>query len=121
MKGEYIREHQLRLEDWKIAPNLWKIDISANFFLAKTKLLTKVPWDETIGPIGGEHVDWFLDVKAAGGVVAWTPGLNIYEQEKNPEMESPDYRRMRARALQGHNLMLKKRGMKRYISFGENV
>ena len=120
VKGEYIREHQLEDDEYnKIGPNISKVDISTNFFLARTKLLTKVPWDETIGPIGGEHADWFLDVKAARGVVAWTPGLNIYEQEKNKDMESLDYRAKRARALEGHNLMLKKRGVKRYIGFGE--
>jgi len=120
VKGEYIREYQLdETKDWKLTPNIWQINISTNFFLARTEFLTRVPWDETIGPIGGEHADWFLDVKAARGVVAWTPGLNIYEQPKNPEMESPDYRKKRARALEGHNLMLKKRGVKRYVSFGE--
>jgi hypothetical protein len=119
MKSEYIREHALQEEDWKIAPNLWQIDIAANFFLARTKLLNKVPWDETIGPIGGEHADWFLDVKAAGGVVTWQPGLNIYEQPKNADMESPDYGKRRARVWDGHALMLKKRGVKRYIGFGD--
>ena len=125
--GEYIREIPL---DVKTAvpfslfknyyiKNLYQVDIAANFFMARTKLLRQVPWDETIGPIGGEHADWFLDVKAAGGVVVWTYGLNIYEQPKNLDMESPDYGRMRHRVWEGHKLFLAKRGVKRYIQFGE--
>jgi len=114
-EGEYIREHQLEYDH----QFLYKVDIAVNFFLARTEVLRDVPWDERIGPIGGEHADWFLDMKAADKTVVWTPGLNIYEQPKDRSMEDESYRARRHRALNGHILMLAKRGVKRYISFGE--
>lgn len=125
VEGEYIKEIALDKEnDLMIATGrtkLWKVDIAVNFFLARTKALRDVPWDETIGPIGGEHADWYLDMKAAGKVVAWTPGLNINEQEKDPYKESPEYGAMRKRCWDGHALMLKKRGVKKYYGFNEEV
>jgi hypothetical protein len=127
VEGEYIREHQLdiatatpfALFKGAYIKNLYQVDLAANFFLGRTRFMQRVPWDETIGPIGGEHADWFLDVKAAGGTVVWTPGLTVFEQEKNIELESPDYGRMRSRVWDGHKLMLKKRGVKKYVGFGE--
>jgi hypothetical protein len=125
--GEYIREHQLDVAT--ATPyaksgkgNLWQVDLATNFFLARTNTLVDVPWDETIGPIGGEHADWFLDMKAAGKMVVWSPGLNIQEQPWNESKELPHYAPMRKKkALDGHALMLKKRGVKRYIGFTETL
>jgi hypothetical protein len=116
-EGEYIKEIRF-IRD---ALDVQKVDIAANFFLARTKVLRQVPWDEAIGPIGGEHADWFLDMKAAGAFVAWAPGLNINEQAKDSSKESPDYRQMRGRAMIGHELMLKKRGVKKYYGFDEQI
>jgi hypothetical protein len=114
--GEYIKEARTERE------NVFHcVDIAANFFLARTKVLREVPWDETIGPIGGEHADWFLDMKAANKIVIWGPGLNINEQPKDSSKEEPGYRAMRNRAYHGHELMLKKRGVKRYYGFDEEV
>ena len=128
--GEYIKETRLNEHDAKSflrdgsfrSTNLYKVDITANWFLAHTFVLRQVPWDENIGPIGGEHADWFLDLKAANRTVVWTPGLNMYEQPKNREMEAPGYRAMRKRAFEtGHKLMLAKRGVKQYFGFDEEV
>lgn len=122
VKGEYIKE--TRLNEAINKPNhegLYKVDIAAFWFLARTSTLRYVPWDETIGPIGGEHADWFLDLKDKGRLVLWTPGLNMYEQPKDLRMEHPEYRKMRWRCIQGHNLMLAKRGVKQYFGFDEEV
>ena len=122
VKGEYIKE--TRLNEAINKPNhegLYKVDIAAFWFLARTSTLRYVPWDETIGPIGGEHADWFLDMKAANRIVLWTPGLNMHEQPKDLRMEHPEYRKMRWRCIQGHNLMLAKRGVNRYYGFDEEI
>ena len=125
--GEYIKETRLNEQIDKPLiethrHKYWAVDIVANWFLARTDILRYVPWDETIGPIGGEHADWFLDLKAAHVITVWTPGLNMYEQPRNREMEAPSYRAMRARAFEtGHKLMLAKRGVTRYVGFDENI
>ena len=124
--GEYIKEHRLAPENCTFLTHqrakIYSVDIAVNWFLARTEALRDVPWDETIGPIGGEHVDWFLDLKAAKRAAVWTPGLNINEQPKDPDCESPDYRARRMRAATtGHVLMMKKRNIKHYYGFDEEV
>jgi hypothetical protein len=126
VKGEYIRAYSLNMDAEMPFTNgrqkLWKVDMAANFFLARTNTLVAVPWDERIGPIGGEHADWYLDMKAAGKMVVWSPGLNINEQPKDLTKEQPHYGPMRKnRVWEGHSLMLKKRGVKRYIDFQEEI
>jgi hypothetical protein len=118
--GEYIKETRVRL-DCRDKDNSYSVNIAANFFLARTDVLREVKWDETIGPIGGEHGDWFLDMMNADKFVSWSPLLNINEQPKDRTKESPDYRERRARAHIGHELMLKKRGVKHYYGFDEEV
>lgn len=115
VKGQHIKETRTTLTA------LHSVDLLANFFLARTKVLRRNLWDETIGPIGGEHADWFLDLKSTGEMVVWDPKVNINEQEKDPSKEAPEYRAMRQRAQLGHELFLKKRGVKRYYSFDEEV
>jgi hypothetical protein len=125
---EYIKETRL-IEDpdksvgglFSSPKNIWKVDIVANWFLANTRVLRQHPWDETIGPIGGEHADWFIDLKVAKRTVLWTPGLNIYEQPHDKTMEYVFYPEMRRRCWEGHNLFLAKRGIKRYYGFDEEV
>jgi hypothetical protein len=128
VKGEYIKETRLNIATNKRRTDLpaygnriWRVDLAANFFLARTRILREFRWDEAIGPIGGEHADWFLDLQAARRTVLWSPILNINEQEKDKTKEDPGYRERRARAQMGHELMLKKRGVKRYVSFDEEV
>jgi hypothetical protein len=124
--GQYIKEIPLDVtRDEPLvksqACTLWKVDIAVNFFLARTHVMKAVPWDEAIGPIGGEHADWYIDMKNAGKVIVWTPGLGIEEQEKDPQMEDADYGFKRRRVWDGHAMMLKKRGVKKYYGFDEEV
>jgi glycosyltransferase involved in cell wall biosynthesis len=115
--GEYIKEHRLRpVHDSPI-----QVDIAANYFLARTQVLRDVPWDEAIGPIGGEHVDWFLDIKAAYKKVVFLPSANVNTFPYDAKKQHPAYREFRARCWQGHEQMMKKRNIKKYYSFDEEV
>ena len=122
--GQYIKEHRLnklsKPNYWQPHP-VWKIDISHNFFLARTDVLLEVPWDESIRPIGGEHVDWFLDMKDANKVIVFLPTAEISEMDYDASMQHPDYLTFRSRCWDGHNLMMKKRDIKRYVSFDEEM
>ncbi|VVB50898.1 Uncharacterised protein [uncultured archaeon] len=121
--GEYIRETRLNIgltPPYSRAPvSVWKIDLGINFFLARTSVLREVPWDENIKPIGGEHGDFFLSLKEAGKTVVFLPSANIEEMTPLPGDVDERYAALRRRAQEGHEIFLKKRGIKRYISFGE--
>lgn len=124
--GEYIREHRLNFKECapieNTCPYLWKIDIGVNFFLARTEVLLEVPWDESIKPIGGEHADWFLDMKAANKLVAFLPYANINDQPYAHGKQSVDYPMLRRRAFTtGHELMKKKRNIRQYIDFNGGI
>lgn len=119
-RPNYIKEHRVNMP-LPVGEEFVSVDIAANFFLARTKTLQQIPWDETIGPIGGEHADWFLDLMTAEKRVYWNLCLNINEQEKDKTKEAPDYRERRARCQQGHELFLKKRGIKKYFGFDDEV
>jgi len=123
--GEYIKEHRLNMAtelpfDLKPYP-VWRIDIGVNFFLARTDVLREIPWDESIRPIGGEHADWFLDLKTANKVVVFLPFANICAMPYDASKQHHCYREMRNRAYLGHELMMKKRNIKRYYGFDEEV
>jgi glycosyltransferase involved in cell wall biosynthesis len=115
--GRYIKEHRIGPRQ---VSRVTGIDIAANYFLARAEFLRKFPWDETIRPIGGEHADWFLDLKEAGRKVVYVPGVNINELPKDRSKEHPDYRTFRNRCWEGHATFMKKRGIKRYFGFDEN-
>lgn len=121
--GEYIKEHRLTGLPFVLKPHLlWRVDIAVNYFLARTEVLREVPWDETIRPIGGEHADWFLDLKAANKTVAFLPFANINTQPYDASKQDPMYREFRRRAVTtGHELFKKKRKIKQYISFDGGI
>jgi glycosyltransferase involved in cell wall biosynthesis len=124
--GEHIREHALDLRTelpFALKPlPIWRIDLAANYFLARAEVLREVPWDETVRPIGGEHADWFLDLKDAGKTVGFLPFVNINTQEFSYEKQDPRYQQFRQRALTtGHALMKKKRNIKQYIDFNGGI
>jgi len=49
-----------------------KVDITFNFFLARTELVRDIPWDEKI-KVAYEHSDWFISLKKAGRKVFFCP------------------------------------------------
>lgn len=120
--GEYIKERRFNsdIRAFSMEP-FYKIDIAANYFLTRTEVLREIPWDENIRPIGGEHVDWFLDVKAANKRVFFLPFANINTFPYDANKQDSCYRDLRRRAWQGHELMMKKRNIKRYVTFDENI
>jgi hypothetical protein len=94
----------------------WKVDIGINYFLARTETLVEVPWDERIVPIGGEHGDWFLDMKTAGKTVVWIEGAEITSfQLDDPNARHPDYLKYRRRTHLGHRAMCEKWGVKDWM------
>jgi hypothetical protein len=123
--GEYIKEHRLDETSpysFCLPHPVWRVDIIANYFLAHTQVLRDVPWDEKIRPIGGEHVDFFLDLRAAGKIVSYLPGVNINTQPYDASKQDSCYKAYRQRALTtGHELMKKKRNIKQYISFDGGI
>jgi len=123
--GKYIKEHRLDVnKQLPIIDNsfkLWKIDIGPNYFLARTEVLKEIPWDETIRPIGGEHADFYLDLKEADKLVVYIPFVNINEQPRDRSKEHPNYREFRARCWDGHALMKKKRNITQYVDFNGGV
>lgn len=115
--GEYIAEHRKKSDELPIFLKpypAWKIDIGINYFLARTDVLREVPWDENIRPIGGEHGDWFLQMKRAGKTVVFVEGCKIEALEDRPEWRHLEYLSHRRRAQYGHQIMLKKWGVKEY-------
>ncbi len=95
-------------------PNCYKVDIAANYFLARTHRL--IHWPESI-KIGGEHGLWFLRMKQAGRIVVWVPGVNIQTQENNPSKKDSRYDMLRRRCWDGHNKMKQILEIKKYIDF----
>jgi glycosyltransferase involved in cell wall biosynthesis len=123
--GEYIKEHRLLNGSIEMicrgARPAYKIDIGINYFLARTSVLREIPWDENIGPIGGEHGDWFMTMKQAKKTVVFVPGCDIYSLLSKNVWTHPDYFKYRRRTHLGHQAMLKKWGVKRYIGFDEAI
>lgn len=112
--GQYIKETSLVPTGNR---EFYKVDLTVNYFLARTNIVQKFPWDERM-KIGGEHGDWFLDLKNADRHVVWVPGVNITELQV-PNGEHPDYAYYRARARDlGHKIFLAKRGVMDYKGFG---
>lgn len=112
--GQYIQETRLRPNG---AQEYYKVDLTVNYFLARTEIVRRFPWDERM-KIGGEHGDWFLDLKEAGRHVVWVPGVNITEFNV-ANGTHPKYHWFRGRAVNlGHKIFLEKRGVKDYKGFG---
>ena len=115
-KGEYIREHGAALYGIRPTP----VDLTVNYFLARTDVLRQFPWPEECR-IGGEHVCFFLDLKLAGRKVVFVPGVNINTfQVRNGA--DPRYAAFRARAATlGHPLMKKRYGILDYVDMNGDV
>jgi hypothetical protein len=94
---------------------VWQVDIGVNYFLARSEVLRKHPWDQTIVPIGGEHGDFFMTLKQAGRTVVWQDNCHIKTFDAI-ERRHPDYMTMRRRAQStGHKIMCEKWGIKDWL------
>ena len=114
--GSHIRETRFELETRFGLTNdsrVWyDVDITANYFLARTE--TIVPWQDEL-KIGGEHALWFLRMGQAGRRFVWVPGVNI-NTATGLEQDSR-YIGFRRRAFDGHNRMKQILDIKDYIDF----
>jgi hypothetical protein len=115
VEGAYIREHPLRPDGLR---PFYPVDLTVNYFLARTDRI--VPWDERM-KIGGEHGDWFLEMKFQGRKTVWVPNVSITTLQLGdaPEVQDPRYGQYRQRAVSlGHRIFKEKRNIKQYIGFG---
>lgn len=92
-----------------------RCDLTVNYCLVRRTLLDRVRWDGDVKIGGGEHGMFFLDVKRAGGKVAYLPGVNINELPPNvPGWQHKDYGAMRARARTPGRPCALRRGVLKY-------
>jgi hypothetical protein len=116
--GSHINEHRIDIS--KQVPSFltphagYKIDLGIFYTLSRTQVLRDVPWDENLGKIGGDHGDWFLDLKQAGKYVAFVPGCPVRTFPYNVHNQHYDYLKYRCRAQEGHEKFLAKRGVTNY-------
>ncbi len=75
----------------------YPVDLTFNFFVARTEIVKQVLWDEEI-KVAYEHFSWFYDFKCAGYKVAFTPEAKVIHKphDINPE-EKPEYKDFRCR------------------------
>lgn len=110
--GSHIKETWLKTDGTK---EFYPVDLTVNYFLARTDRI--VPWDERM-KIGGEHGDWFLEMKEQGRKTVWVPGVNITTLQLGPEAQDERYPAFRGRARElGHKIFKEKRNIVDYIGF----
>ncbi len=69
-----------------------EVDICACYGIMKREVFTSgVRWDARY-KIGGEHGDWFMDVKRAGYKILFTPDAKINEGPGEPHPDYANYR-----------------------------
>jgi hypothetical protein len=91
-----------------------RCDLTVNYSLIRRSLLgpDKVHWDDDVKIGGGEHGAFFLDVRKAGGKVAYVHDVSIQEQTGKPI--DPRYGAARGRARNPERPCFVKRGVKQY-------
>lgn len=118
--GDYVKEHPLVVKKEK---PFYKVDLTVNYFLARVELIRDVVYDSRM-KIGGEHGDYFLEMKRLGRTVVWVPGVSIKNMECFGHIAGNDDKyegyRGRARYL-GHQMFLKKYGVRHHIGFDMSV
>lgn len=114
--GEYIQEHRLDAFGMMDGDD-HDCDLTVNYFLARAIDVVGVPWDERM-KIGGEHFQFFWDLKKGGKTVTWVKGADITTLPADPAKVDARYPAYRARAHSlGHRIMLETMGVKEYRGF----
>ena len=90
----------------------WRADFILNFFLARTEFLWRVKWDARLKL--GEHEDFFLRVKDAGGRVAMCRGASAYNDNSCDLTEA--YKEKRRRVFDYWVEFFLKRGLKKMVT-----
>jgi hypothetical protein len=109
-------EKKLKDDIWLVGDktfNIWPCDIVRNFWMARTKALIRVPYDEQLIMI--EHEDWFWRVKQEGLKIGCTNLVNgLYEKEQN----TPEYDKIRTNNFRiGKQRLLDKYSLKNWVSY----
>jgi hypothetical protein len=113
--GSHIKETRLVLD----GSEFQQVELTVNYFLARVADIKDIPWDERM-KIGGEHGDWFLELKLQGKKVVWVKDVNINTLPDNYRLVDPRYGSYRGRAVNlGHAVFLRKRRIIRYLGFGD--
>lgn len=90
-----------------------QVDIIANFFLASTKAVQTVRWDDALKL--GEHQDFFLRYMQAGfQVVSCGKEITVYHKQDHSD---PDYKRKRQREYMFLRKFLEKHNLSSFILF----
>ena len=91
-------------------------DFVINFFLAKTDLLLKSPWDEELKI--REHEDFFVRLKKIGAKVTFTSDVSVFHYPDTEDIQNNEtYYKMRNERLQHfHELACKKMDVKDIVS-----
>jgi len=87
-------------------------ELTVNYSLIRRKVFEKVRWDDDVKIGGGEHGAFFIDLKRAGFMAAFVPGVNIYTQEGR---DSERYRAFRNRARGPERPCFERRGVRKYV------
>eukprot|EP01105_Mastigella_eilhardi_P024297 TRINITY_DN6319_c0_g1_i1.p2 TRINITY_DN6319_c0_g1~~TRINITY_DN6319_c0_g1_i1.p2 ORF type:complete len:297 (-),score=100.41 TRINITY_DN6319_c0_g1_i1:60-836(-) len=95
-------------------PQCRKVDVTANFFAARTDRIRTVRWDDELKL--GEHQDFFLRAKWAGLHVATCRDVVVYHKQVHADPQTK-YKRMRMREFQFLRRMLAKHNLKRLIIY----
>lgn len=65
-------------------------DLTFNFFIARTETCRSVPWDDKI-KVSYEHSAFFIDLKRAGKLVAFTPDSTVVHKPAIPNARPEVY------------------------------
>ena len=90
----------------------WRVDLVLNFYLARVSFLRQVRWDPALKL--GEHEDFFLRVKDAGGRVAMCRGL-VAETDNTCDA-APAYKAQRRRVFDFWVHMFKKHHLTQMVT-----
>ncbi len=90
----------------------YKVDLTANYSLIRSRVFDKVRWDDDVKIGGGEHAAFFLDCKWAGFKTVFVPNVSINEQQIR---NTPEYNQYRNRARSPERLCFDRRGIKKYV------
>lgn len=114
--GDQVFERQGYTSEESCQAGAYKrCDLTVNYCLIRRELLDKIRWDEDVKIGGGEHGMFYLDVKRAGGKVAYLPGVNVNELPGNiPGWQHTDYPNYRGRARTPGRPCALRRGVAKY-------
>ena len=111
---------------YSVVENCFHVDFVPNVFMARRAALSRVQWDPVLKL--GEHQDFFLRAKQAGLRILSCDNVHVIHNQfdwwvPNQQVSSTAaaYIDKRKRVYEYLPIMLKKHGLKRFISFGTTV